>query len=52
MEKIAFTLEGEGTPYMLDPISGEITPISDYSVTEDRKIEMTLSGNRGRRGRL
>ncbi|WP_270738689.1 glycosyl hydrolase [Massilioclostridium coli] len=37
------TLEGEGTPYMLDPISGEITPISDYSVTEDGKIEMTLS---------
>ncbi len=36
--KTQLALEGEGVPFLMDPFSGEVTPIADYTIDEDGRI--------------
>lgn len=40
---VPVTLEGSGAPYLMDPATGEVTPVSEYTLTEDGKVQFTLS---------
>ena len=35
-------LEGEGVPFLMDPYSGEVTPIAEYSIDADGRIVVDL----------
>ena len=39
----AVTLKGTGTPYLVDPMTGEITPVAEYTVLEDGRVQFDLS---------
>ena len=39
----AVTLKGTGTPYLIDPMTGEITPVAEYTVLEDGRVQFDLS---------
>ena len=41
------TLEGEGIPYILNPWTGEITPVADYKTNSDGTITLNVSISAG-----